>query len=104
MSGGALPGYCVPEGEIMSYPICEKIGKPCRFCSDDRVLSVSRVGVIATGRIERRETWIGLGQWCNNDGKHPVRDLPDCPIPIALTAPPANLEISELVWFRRRMQ
>jgi hypothetical protein len=87
----------------MKDPVCEKTGTPCRFCSDERVTNVSRVGVLATGQIEIRETVTRIGQWCNNDGKHPVRDLPYCPIPAALNAPKVNLEISELEWLQRRM-
>jgi len=86
----------------MTDPICEKTGKPCRFCSLDRHLNVSRVGVIKTGTIERRESWSVLGQWCNNDGQHFVRDLPECPIPGTLTVPLVPYEVSELEWSRRK--
>ena len=82
--------------------ICEKTGKPCRFCSLDRSQTVSRMTVIKTGQIERRETWIPMGQWCNNDGKHFVRDLRSCPVPDALAVPLGPLEVNELDWSRRR--
>lgn len=83
-------------------PICDKTGNPCRFCSNETLTNVSRVGIIATGRIERRVSTVNLGQFCNNDGRHYVRDLPACPVPGALAAPLVKHELSELEWMRRK--
>jgi hypothetical protein len=82
--------------------ICEKTGTPCRHCSEEKHINISRVGVIKTGQMERRRTEIALGQFCNNDGKHFVRDLPACPVPEALSAPMIKHELSELDWMRRK--
>lgn len=82
--------------------VCERTGKPCRHCSEEKFTNISRVGVIATGQIEIRKTVAPLGQRCNNDGRHLVRELSTCPIPGALSVPLIRHEVSELEWSRRK--
>lgn len=86
----------------MPDPFCEKTGHRCRHCSEEKRINISRVGVIKTGQIERRKTEIALGQFCNNDGKHFVRDFLVCPIPGALAVPLVKKEVTELEWSRRK--
>lgn len=86
----------------MKDVICPMTKSPCRHCSNEEILNVSRVGIIKTGQIERREIRTPLGQFCNNDGRHFVRELDACPIPGALAAPLVPYELSELEWMRRQ--
>ena len=82
--------------------ICPLGRKICRHCSEIVIRTVQRVGVIKTGTYERRETSANLGAWCNNDGRHFVRELKECPQPAPGSVPLVMPEISELEWMRRR--
>ena len=59
--------------------ICPKINAPCKYCSNE-----------------------SKGAWCNNDGKHYVSELTECPIPGARAVPLVPFELSELQWMSRR--
>jgi hypothetical protein len=59
--------------------ICPKINAPCWYCSNEP-----------------------KGPFCNNDGKHYVSELNECPIPGARAAPLVQVELSEFDWMRRR--
>ena len=59
--------------------VCPKINAPCFYCSNE-----------------------SKGAWCNNDGRHYVLELTECPIPGARAAPLVLVELSELDWMRRR--
>lgn len=85
----------------MKLEVCPMTGKECQYVSMERVIKIQRVGVIKTGRFERRETRIDLGEFCNNDGKHFVRDLKECPIPGALAVPLVPFVVDELTWMKR---
>jgi hypothetical protein len=85
----------------MSPVICSKTGAPCRHCSDEIARVITRTGDSVKG-IRRAETITPLGQFCNNDGQHFVRDLPVFPVPSAVSVPLAPFQLSELEWMRRR--
>lgn len=65
-------------------------------------MSVSRVGVIKTGQIERRISFIDFGEFCNNDGRHYVKDLPEFPVQgaLAMPVPEALAGVDELTWMK----
>lgn len=86
----------------MPHMICPKTRAPCRHCSNEVRRTTQRVGVIKTHLLERREIRIKLGAFCNNDGKHFVSELKECPIPGALAAPLLPFEIDELTWMRMK--
>lgn len=90
------------ENINLSYASCSKTGSPCRHVSIEKIRNVQRVGVLKTGKIERRESIILLGERCNNDGRCMVSELRECPIPAALAVPLVPFEISPLEWMRRR--
>jgi hypothetical protein len=80
------------------------MNKDCRHCSDETTHKVQHVGVIKTGLIERRQTRIHRGLFCNNDGRHFVKELTVCPQPVPGSIPLVTYEVSELEWMRRRVQ
>lgn len=82
--------------------VCPKTGRPCWYCSMATLVRTSRVGVIATGLMERRIFRTELGAWCENDGQHFVRDLPECPMPAALAVELKPLEDDPLLWMQLR--
>jgi hypothetical protein len=57
--------------------VCPKINAPCWYCSNE-----------------------GKGAFCNNDGRHYVSDLTECPIPGARGAPAAVMD--KLTWMKVR--
>lgn len=86
---------------------CPKKGGPCRHCSIEtvlrpftRILKDARTGLFKPG--ERGLCRSVIGEFCNNDGRHFVRDLLSCPVPGALAVPLVPVEVSELDWARRR--
>jgi hypothetical protein len=87
------------------FTICPKIAGPCRHCSDMTRRIVTRTGDILTG-IRRTVEVQHLGEFCNNDGRRFVRDIPICPVFLAILVPTAPFkpwnEVSELEWMRRR--
>lgn len=78
---------------------CPKTGTPCRHCSDEVRREVSRTGDIVSG-IRRTEKVQPLGPYCNNDGQHFVKDLPECPVPAALAVPLVPYEIDPVTWMK----
>jgi len=84
----------------MKLDVCPKTGQECRHVSIEKDIRIQRVGVIKTGQVEKRETRIILGERCNNDGRHYVRDLPECPIPGAIVVPLVPFELNELTWMK----
>jgi hypothetical protein len=80
----------------MPLVICSKTGVPCRHCSDEITKVITRTGDSVKG-IRRTETITPLGQFCNNDGRHFVRDLPACPVPSAVSVPLVPFELSKKV-------
>ena len=81
---------------------CPLKGKGCRHCSQEHQVTVERV-LVKTGKTERREVRTPLGERCNNDGRHYVRELKECPADIALGVPLVPYEVSELDWMRTKM-
>lgn len=73
--------------------VCPMFGEKCRFCSDEVVKEVVRFGIIKDcdlgkkGELGSRVRRIELGEFCNNDGKHFVRELSYCPSRWALARP-----------------
>jgi hypothetical protein len=63
----------------MKQVVCPMIQVPCQYCSDEK-----------------------KGAFCNNDGRHYVSELSECPIPGARTVPLVPVELSELQWMARR--
>jgi hypothetical protein len=80
---------------------CPSNGRECRHCSKEHAVTVERV-LVKTGKTERREVRTPLGEWCNNDGRHYVRELKECPTDIALGVPLVPYVESELDWSKRR--
>lgn len=78
---------------------CPKTGRPCDHCSFEVTRVTSRTGDIVSG-IKRTVTETPRGAFCNNDGRHYVADLDECPVPAALHAPPHVM--SELEWMQIR--
>jgi hypothetical protein len=86
---------------------CPTKGGPCRHCSIEKVsrpctelLKDPRTGLFRAGaRVLRMAE---LGAYCNNDGRHFVRDLASCPVPAAIAVPLVPVEISPLAWAARR--
>ena len=76
----------------------------CRFCSDEVQREVVRFSVIRdcdlgkVGQTGSKVRRIELGEFCNNDGRHFVRELKMCPKKEAL-ATPLN---TELYWMKRK--
>lgn len=87
----------------MNDPVCPLTNAPCRHCSDEQQINIVRVGIIKTSKIERREMRIRIGEFCNNDGRHFIRDILACPVPAALAVPKTPYFVDELSWMRRRM-
>lgn len=81
---------------------CPLKGNVCRHCSMDQKIEVKEVGVIATGKMERKVTRINFGERCNNDGRKMVKELTECPSDIALGVPLVQYEITELDWMRSK--
>lgn len=75
----------------------------CRHCSMEQFISVKEVGIIKTGKMDRRVTKINLGERCNNDGNKMVKELTKCPSDIALGVPLVPYKITELDWMRSRI-
>ena len=73
----------------------------CRHCSDEVLVEFKHVGVIKTQLMERIETRIKLGLWCNNDGRHYVRELKSCPAIDALTTPIVPREPDLVAWMKK---
>jgi hypothetical protein len=66
------------------------------------VRDVKHVGVIKTQLLERVETRVTLGLFCNNDGRHFVRELTECPMQEGMNVPLVKKETTELEWMRMR--
>jgi hypothetical protein len=60
---------------------------------------VTRTGDSVKG-IRRSVIVKKLGAFCNNDGRHFVRELEACPVPEALAVPLVPYEIDPLTWMR----
>lgn len=88
----------------MRDPYCPLGKQPCRHCSDETKVIVQRVGVVKTGTLEKRTTVVRMGTFCNNDGRHFVHDLAECPMSAALAAPLVKHEITELEWMAARLK
>ena len=84
---------------------CPLKGKECDYCSPGQIVTVQRVGVIKTGKLERREVRTNLGERCENDGRKTVGELTECPADIALGVKitPGMYQVNELDWMKRRM-
>jgi len=73
--------------------VCPMFGDLCRHCSDEVHREVVRFSVIKDcelgkkGHQGKRIRRIELGHFCNNDGKHFVKDMKYCPARWALTRP-----------------
>jgi hypothetical protein len=63
----------------MKQVVCPMIQAPCQYCSKEQ-----------------------LDEFCNNDGRHCISELTECPIPGAQAAPAVPFELSELQWMARR--
>jgi len=88
--------------------ICPLIDKLCRHCSKEfkhtgeftRIFKDLKTGFfMAAGQ---GTACVPMGEFCNNDGRHFVRDLKECPAKIALGVPLVPLELSELQWMSCR--
>jgi hypothetical protein len=80
-------------------PPCPKTGDPCRYCSEEVRKTVTRTGDSVKG-IRRSVSVQPLGAFCNNDGRHFVRELAACPVPEALAVPLVPWEPSPLEWMQ----
>ena len=79
--------------------VCPKTGAPCDFCSNEVTRITTRTGDIVSG-IKRTVKTTPKGEFCNNDGRHFVADLDECPIPAALAVPLVPRQVSELEWMQ----
>jgi hypothetical protein len=79
--------------------ICPKTGVTCEHCSDEIERIVTRTGDIVTG-IKRKVTIVPKGAFCNNDGKHYVKDLIECPVPGALSVPLVVPDMDPVLWMK----
>ena len=86
---------------MFTDPVCIRTGAPCRHCSIGITRTITRTGDIVSG-IKRTEEVTIQGEFCNNDGRNYVKDIPVCPVPAALVASLVESEVSELDWMRRR--
>ena len=77
---------------------------PCRHCSDEEKISIQLVGDLKTNKLVHHLCRIPLGKFCNNDGRHFVKDMKECPVPAALAVPLVPYQVSEREWFARRIQ
>lgn len=65
--------------------ICKMFGDPCGFCSEESVVQIRPYSVIKDcslgkkGHVGKKRVTVEFGQFCNNDGKHFVRDMKYCP-------------------------
>lgn len=83
----------------MASIICPRTGRPCDHCSFEVTRVTTRTGDIVSG-IKRTITETPRGAFCNNDGRHYVADLDECPADTALATPLVRREVNELEWMQ----
>ena len=86
----------------MKETVCPMIGQVCRFASEIKIPVVNRTVDLKKKVIRKETTYDNKGVFCNNDGKHYVKDLKGCPKVDAFGVPMVPYVVSELDWSRRR--
>jgi len=80
---------------------CPKTGNPYRHASENKIPRVERIADLKTKTIQKKTTYENKGVFCNNDGRHYIRDLKVCPASEALGVPLVPYVESEFDWMRR---
>lgn len=83
--------------------ICPLTGVGCRHASDESERQVRDFSDLKTSKRGKKVVYVEKGVFCNNDGKHYVKDLKACPMVAALAAPLTPYVPNELEWARMRI-